>query len=98
VNDTLGHEAGDALLREIGNRLKSGVRQNDIAARLGGDEFVVLLEDVSQPQQAAKVAEKILLQIAGTSQTFSAPHGVTASIGISFYPQDGEDEKTRRFQ
>jgi len=94
VNDTLGHEAGDALLREIGNRLKSCMRQNDIAARLGGDEFVVLLENVSGPQQAAKVAGKILLQIAGTSQQIGMPQGVTASIGISFYPQDGEDEKT----
>ena len=94
VNDTLGHEAGDALLREIGNRLKSCVRQNDIAARLGGDEFVVLLEDVSAPQQAAKVAGKILLQIAGTSQQSGTPYGVTASIGISIYPQDGEDEKS----
>jgi diguanylate cyclase (GGDEF)-like protein/PAS domain S-box-containing protein len=94
VNDTLGHEAGDALLREIGKRLKSCVRQNDIAARLGGDEFVVLLEDVSAPQQAAKVAGKILLQIAGTSQQSGTPHGVTASIGISIYPQDGADEKT----
>lgn len=94
VNDTLGHEAGDALLREVGNRLKTWVRQNDIAARLGGDEFVMLLEDVSEPQQAAKVAEKILLEIAGTSQPTGTPHGVTASIGISFYPQDGEDEKT----
>jgi diguanylate cyclase (GGDEF)-like protein/PAS domain S-box-containing protein len=94
VNDTLGHEAGDALLRDVGNRLKSHVRQNDIVARLSGDEFLVLLEDVSEPQQAAKVAEKILLQIAGTSQQSGTPHGVTASIGISFYPQDGEDEKT----
>jgi len=92
VNDTLGHEAGDALLRDVGNWLKSHVRQNDIVARLGGDEFVVLLGDVSEPQQAAKVAEKILLQIAGTSQPSGTPHGVTASIGISFYPQDGEDE------
>jgi diguanylate cyclase (GGDEF)-like protein len=59
-----------------------------------GGEFVVLLDDVSDPHQAAKVAEKMLLQIAGTSQQFGAPHGVTASIGIGFYPQDGEDEKT----
>jgi diguanylate cyclase (GGDEF)-like protein len=63
-------------------------------ARLGGDEFLVLIEDVSEPQQATKVAEKILFQIAGTSQQFGTPHGVTASIGISCYPQDGEDEKT----
>jgi diguanylate cyclase (GGDEF)-like protein/PAS domain S-box-containing protein len=94
VNDTLGHEAGDALLRDVGGRLKSCVRQNDIVARLGGDEFVVLLEGVSERQHATGVAQKILPKIAGTSQQSGTPHGVTASIGISFYPHDGEDEKT----
>lgn len=94
VNDTLGHEAGDALLREVGNRLKSCVRQNDIVARLGGDEFVVLLEGVSEPQHAASVAEKILPKIERAPQRSGRLHGVTASIGISFYPKDGEDEKT----
>jgi diguanylate cyclase (GGDEF)-like protein/PAS domain S-box-containing protein len=94
VNDTLGHEAGDALLRDVGKRLKSCVRQNDIVARLGGDEFVVLLENVSEAQQAAGVAQKIMPRIAGTSQQFGTSGGVTASIGISLYPQDGEDERT----
>ena len=94
VNDTFGHEAGDALLRDVGIRLKSCVRQNDIVARLGGDEFLVLLENVSEPQQAAIVTEKILLQIAGTTQPTGSPSQVTASIGISFYPRDGKDEKT----
>ena len=55
---------------------------------------MVLLEGVSEPQRAFKVAEKILPQIAGTSQQTGKPHGITASIGISFYPQDGDDEKT----
>src|ERR1017187_5502235 len=94
VNDTLGHETGDALLQDIGRRLKSCVRQNDTAARLGGDEFVVLLEGLTTPQHVTTVVEKILLQIAGTSQKSGAPLGVTASIGISFYPQDGLDETT----
>jgi diguanylate cyclase (GGDEF)-like protein/PAS domain S-box-containing protein len=94
VNDTLGHNAGDALLLDVAHRLKACVRQNDIAARLGGDEYVVLLDNVSDPAQAAKVAEKMLLQIAATSQQLGMPHGVTASIGIGFYPHDGEDEKT----
>jgi diguanylate cyclase (GGDEF)-like protein/PAS domain S-box-containing protein len=94
VNDTLGHETGDALLQDVGRRLKSCVRQNDTAARLGGDEFVVLLEGLTTPQHVTTVVEKILLQIAGTSQKSGAPLGVTASIGISFYPQDGLDETT----
>jgi diguanylate cyclase (GGDEF)-like protein/PAS domain S-box-containing protein len=94
VNDTLGHEAGDALLQDVGSRLNSCVRQNDTAARLGGDEFVVLLEDVTKPEHAATVAEKILLAIAATSQKSGAPLDVTASIGISFYSRDGKDETT----
>jgi diguanylate cyclase (GGDEF)-like protein/PAS domain S-box-containing protein len=94
VNDSFGHQAGDRLLREIAQRLKSSVRQNDTAARLGGDEFAVLLEDISQPQHAALVATKILLQIAAASQESGASYGVTASIGISCYPKDGEDETT----
>ncbi len=94
VNDTLGHEAGDALLRNVAGRLQSCLRQNDVTARVGGDEFVVLLEDVSQPHQVANIAEKILLQIERTSQPSGASFAVTASIGISFFPQDGEDEKT----
>jgi diguanylate cyclase (GGDEF)-like protein/PAS domain S-box-containing protein len=94
VNDSFGHEAGDALLREVARRLKSSVRQNDTAARLGGDEFAVLLENISEPPLAALVAEKLLLQVAAASRQSGAAYGVTASIGISCYPRDGEDETT----
>ena len=94
INDTLGHDAGDTLLREIGNRLRHCVRQADTIARLGGDEFVVLLHDIGEPENVAKVAHKILLEIASSLDILGQEIRVTASIGISIYPQDGEDEQT----
>jgi diguanylate cyclase (GGDEF)-like protein/PAS domain S-box-containing protein len=94
INDTLGHDAGDMLLREIGNRVRHCVRQADTIARLGGDEFVVLLQDISEPENVAKVAHKILLEIASSLDIFGQELRVTASIGISIYPQDGQDEQT----
>ncbi|HEX7954896.1 MAG TPA: EAL domain-containing protein, partial [Burkholderiales bacterium] len=92
INDTLGHQAGDVLLREIGNRLKYCVRQSDIVARMGGDEFVVLLQDVGVAEHVAKVANKILLEIGSSLEILGQEIRVTASIGISIYPQDGQDE------
>jgi diguanylate cyclase (GGDEF)-like protein/PAS domain S-box-containing protein len=94
INDTLGHDAGDMLLREIGNRLRHCVRQADTVARLGGDEFVVLLQDITEPGHVAKVAHKILFEIAGALDILEHEIRVTASIGISIYPQDGQDEQT----
>jgi diguanylate cyclase (GGDEF)-like protein/PAS domain S-box-containing protein len=94
INDTLGHDAGDALLREIGDRLRHCIRQSDTVARLGGDEFVVLLDDIGAPGHVAKVAHKILSDIASSLDAIGQEFRVTASIGISLYPQDGEDEQT----
>ncbi len=94
INDTLGHDAGDLLLQEVGKRLQSCLRESDTVARLGGDEFVVLLPALHDTAAVAVVANKIL---AATSQSFAA-HGedfhVTASAGISVHPKDGEDEQT----
>ncbi len=94
INDTLGHGAGDTLLREIGIRLRHCVRQTDTVARLGGDEFVVLLQDISEPENVANVAHKILFEIVSSLDIFGQEIRVTASIGISIYPQDGQDEQT----
>jgi diguanylate cyclase (GGDEF)-like protein/PAS domain S-box-containing protein len=94
INDTLGHDAGDSLLREVGNRLRDSVRQNDTVARLGGDEFVVLLEDVGTPGHVGKVARKILSDIVTPLDILGQEFRVTASIGIGIYPQDGGDEQT----
>jgi diguanylate cyclase (GGDEF)-like protein len=94
INDTLGHEAGDQLLREIASRLKECVRESDTVARLGGDEFVVLLPELGDGKYAATVAQKILSVIARPFNLIGHEFRVTASIGISIYPQDGRDEQT----
>jgi diguanylate cyclase (GGDEF)-like protein len=94
INDTLGHEAGDELLKEVANRLKACVRDSDTVARLGGDEFVVLLTELGDEQYAATVAQKIITSVARPFNLLGQEFRVTASIGISTYPKDGPDEQT----
>jgi diguanylate cyclase (GGDEF)-like protein len=94
INDTLGHEAGDQLLQEVAGRLKECVRGSDTVARLGGDEFVVLLPQLADEKYAAIVAQKILAAAARPFGLMGQEFRVTASIGISTYPQDGLDEQT----
>jgi diguanylate cyclase (GGDEF)-like protein len=94
INDTLGHEAGDQLLVEVAARLQGCVRDSDTVARLGGDEFVVLLPEMEEGKQAVIVAQKILTVIGKAFTLIGHEFRVTASIGISLYPQDGEDEQT----
>ena len=94
INDTLGHEAGDQLLKEVAARLKGCVRESDTVARLGGDEFVVLLPELENEQYAAVVAQKILTATARPFTVMGQEFRVTASIGISTYPRDGLDEQT----
>lgn len=94
INDTLGHEAGDELLKEVANRLKACVRNSDTVARLGGDEFVVLLTELADEHYAATVAQKIITSVAKPFSLLGQEFRVTASIGISSYPKDGPDEQT----
>jgi diguanylate cyclase (GGDEF)-like protein len=94
INDTLGHEAGDELLKEVANRLKTCVRDSDTVARLGGDEFVVLLTELGDERYAATVAQKIINAVAKPFNLLGQEFRVTASIGISTYPKDGPDEQT----
>jgi diguanylate cyclase (GGDEF)-like protein len=94
INDTLGHEAGDQLLKEVATRLQGCVRGSDAVARLGGDEFVVLLPELSDKQEAATVAQKILAATAKPFLLLGQEFRVTASIGISIYPHDGVEEQT----
>jgi len=94
INDTLGHEAGDQLLQEIATRLKACLRASDTIARMGGDEFVALLPELQEEKYVVTVAEKILAAIARPCILQGRECYVTASIGISIYPQDGLDEQT----
>lgn len=96
VNDTLGHEAGDALLQQVAQRLSSHVRQGDKLARMGGDEFMLVVNDVTEDQVAIGVADR--LQDALRAPFFVARHEivVTASMGISIYPRDGTDVSALR--
>ena len=94
VNDTLGHAQGDELLKLVAKRLRDTVRQVDTVARFGGDEFVVLLEDIRDPETAAQVAAKILRSLSRPYELAKRPVTLTASIGLSLYPQDGNDSDT----
>jgi diguanylate cyclase (GGDEF)-like protein len=94
VNDTLGHPAGDRLLEEAAERLRSIIRDSDTAARLGGDEFAIILSDSADPQTGDGVARKILDSMAEPFQIAGAEAFITASIGISVYPFDGADAES----
>ena len=90
VNDNLGHDAGDTVLKVVSARLKGLVRKTDTVARLGGDEFVIILSQVNTEQDALSVAQKILEVVGQTIPLESGKSGqVGASIGISFCPTDG---------
>ena len=91
INDSLGHSLGDRLLQEVAERLQAGVRQGDTVARLGGDEFILLLPGIGRAEDAAKVAEKILETLKFPVRLEDRELFVTASIGISLYPEDGFD-------
>ena len=88
VNDSLGHDAGDRLLRVAAERIRRSVREADMLFRMGGDEFTVLLEDVRGPEEAAMVAARVLEGIAEPLQLQHHEVAVTASIGIALYPRD----------
>ncbi|MFZ2853726.1 MAG: EAL domain-containing protein [Rhodocyclaceae bacterium] len=91
VNDGLGHAPGDMLLREIARRLKSCVRDTDTVARLGGDEFVVVLSSVTDEDNVAAIASKILKAVNQPLHIEDKKLIVTASIGVSMFPRDGDD-------
>jgi diguanylate cyclase (GGDEF)-like protein/PAS domain S-box-containing protein len=94
VNDTLGHAAGDTLLKEMAARLKLALRASDVVARMGGDEFVVLVQEVSDADQIAAVARKILSATLRPVEIAGQECRVTASIGICMYPGDAQDEES----
>jgi len=94
INDTLGHDAGDALLEEVSTRFKTALRASDVIARLGGDEFVALVQETREEEPAATVASKLLAAAASPFMLRGRECRVSASIGIALYPRDGEDEQT----
>lgn len=92
VNDTLGHNFGDLLLKAVAGRVNNCLRDSDIVARLGGDEFTVILPGIKQPEDVDIVAEKIIATLTQSFMLNDHPVSVTVSIGSSVYPQDGETD------
>jgi diguanylate cyclase (GGDEF)-like protein/PAS domain S-box-containing protein len=91
INDTLGHPFGDRLLQEVAGRLRLCLRESDTIARFGGDEFVALIEDFAAPGDVVSVAQKILHALRWPFMLEGETSHITASIGISLFPNDGAD-------
>lgn len=94
VNDTLGHFAGDELLKVIGRRATSVLRRGDMIARLGGDEFVLLIEGIGNAESVTMIVEKLRKAIYEPWLYNSVAYHVTCKIGISLFPEDGQDADT----
>lgn len=94
INDSLGHGSGDQLLKQVANRLRANVREEDTVARLGGDEFTVMLEDVSSVEAVGTVANKLIKACEQPYDLGGNEVVVSPSIGISIFPDDGEDTVT----
>jgi len=94
INDTLGHEAGDELLQQVGERLNHCVRGGDLVARLGGDEFVVVLNYISSEEEVCVIAKKIIALFVTPFNIAGQQNYITTSIGICLYPLDADDTQT----
>ena len=94
VNDTLGHASGDQLICSVADRLRAAVRAEDIVARLGGDEFVVVVSDIHEIKHILQIVEKMLAAVAAPYQIAERELFSSCSIGISVYPNDGDDSGT----
>lgn len=94
INDTFGHQAGDALLKGFVGRLTGTLRSSDTVARLGGDEFTVIMEKLTKPEDAATVAGKILQAVQPAFMLDDMTVSVTVSIGLAFYQGGASDRKT----
>ncbi len=91
VNETLGHQAGDKLLKEIGTRLRASIRETDVVARVGGDEFLFMLLNIQEAHNAARVAEHILGALDKPLIVNGHEIFLTATVGIALYPDDGKN-------
>lgn len=94
INDTLGHDAGDRLLKIVAERLKSSTRRTDIVSRLGGDEFILVLNNIQDTKTAALNAERIISTLLQPITIKGHDLYITTSIGISFFPEDGTNADT----
>lgn len=94
INDSLGHAAGDEVLKSVAARLGASVRETDTVARFGGDEFVIVLAGVKHEGEAVELAEKLISHIHEPMSARGEPCQVGVSVGISFYPGDGEEVET----
>jgi diguanylate cyclase (GGDEF)-like protein len=94
INDSLGHDAGDHVLRETAVRLRRHLREGDSIARLGGDEFTVILEDIHDEQEVRGIAQKLMRAFAEPIAASGQDLFVTLSIGIALYPRDGDDAES----
>jgi diguanylate cyclase (GGDEF)-like protein/PAS domain S-box-containing protein len=94
INDSLGHDVGDGLLKVISARLRATVRGDDFVARIGGDEFCVLLQDIADPREAAAVAQKLVHELGKPYRVGDHQISSGASIGIACVPHDGDDIPT----
>ena len=94
INDSLGHAIGDKLLQSVAERLVARVRNSDTVSRPGGDEFVVLLSELEHPEDAAVCAKKMLTALTAPHRIAQHDVHVTVSIGVSTYPEDGQDAET----
>ncbi len=91
INDTLGHDAGDELLKLVADRLQSCIREGDTVARLGGDEFAIVLNDVASTTDVTPVVDKILTSLRAPMKVNQQELFITPSMGISLFPNDGKD-------
>jgi diguanylate cyclase (GGDEF)-like protein/PAS domain S-box-containing protein len=94
INDSLGHSTGDKLLQSIAERLRDSLRAPDTVSRQGGDEFTILLFDAHTPEDVAIAARRVLQAVAGVHSIDGHALHITASIGVSMYPEDGLDAET----
>jgi diguanylate cyclase (GGDEF)-like protein/PAS domain S-box-containing protein len=93
INDTIGYEAGDKILRYFAKRIKNSLRKEDIVARIGGDEFAIILSDLETPEEALYVARKIIDQFNKPFKIDNRQFTITTSMGIAIFPDDGNDDK-----
>lgn len=93
INDSMGHSVGDQLLKAVGTRLKSLLRESDTLARMGGDEYMFILGDIVNPDDVERIVKNVLASFHKSFELEGIKHHITASVGISLYPVDGSDSE-----